>query len=198
MKLSKVIFKTSVSNGPLLNEAPEIAIVGRSNVGKSSFINYICDNGKLARTSSTPGRTRLINYFEVNNGEFHFVDLPGYGYAKVSNDEKQKWSEIIEGYFKNSKTLKHVFIITDIRVNDSPLDMVMITYCYNFNIPFTVIANKADKIAKSKVPHAVKLLASGLKIAPANIISVSCLEKKGKEAVLERIDQVINTENNFE
>lgn len=198
MKLNNVVFKKSVSNGPLLNEAPEIAIVGRSNVGKSSFINYICDNGKLARTSSTPGRTRLINYFEVNNGEFHFVDLPGYGFAKVSNDEKQKWSEIIEGYFKNSLKLKHVFIITDIRINDSPLDMVMIEYCYNFNIPFTIIANKSDKIAKSKIPHAVKLLASGLKIASGNVIAVSCLDKKGKDMVLERIEQILNTENKFE
>lgn len=198
MKLSSVVFKKSVSNGPLLNEAPEIAIVGRSNVGKSSFINYICDNGKLARTSSTPGRTRLINYFEVNNGEFHFVDLPGYGYAKVNKEEKQKWSEIIESYFKNSTTLKHVFIITDIRVNNSPLDMVMIEYCYAFNIPFTVVANKSDKIAKSKIPNAVKLLASGLKIASGNIIPVSCLDKKGKDLIFERIDQVLNTENKFE
>lgn len=198
MKLSNVVFKKSVSNGPLLNEAPEIAIVGRSNVGKSSFINYICDNGKLARTSSTPGRTRLINYFEVNNGEFHFVDLPGYGFAKVNKEEKQKWSEIIEGYFKNSLTLKHVFIITDIRIADSPLDMQMIEYCYSFNIPFTIIANKSDKVAKSKIPHAVKLLASGLKIASGNVIPVSCLDKKGKEVVFERIEQILKTENKFE
>lgn len=198
MNKLKVVFKKSVSNGPLLNEAKEIAIVGRSNVGKSSFINYICDNGKLARTSSTPGRTRLINYFEVNDGEFYFVDLPGYGFARVNKEEKKKWGEIIEGYFKNSTTLKHIFIITDIRVCDSPLDMTMIEYCYAYNIPFTVIANKSDKIAKSKVPNSVKLLATGLKIAPGNIIPVSCLEKKGKERVMERIEQVLTSQNLFD
>lgn len=198
MKLNSVVFKTSVSNGPLLNIAPEIAVVGRSNVGKSSFINYLCGNGKLARTSSTPGRTRLINYFEVNGGEFYLVDLPGYGFAKVSKEEKAKWGDIIEGYIKNSETLKHIFIITDIRINDSPLDIQMINYCYHYNIPFTIIANKSDKVAKSKVPHALKLLASGLKVATGNIIPVSCLDKKGKESVLDRIDQVINTDNMFE
>lgn len=198
MKLNSVVFKTSVSNGPLLNVAPEIAVVGRSNVGKSSFINYLCGNGKLARTSSTPGRTRLINYFEVNGGEFYLVDLPGYGFAKVSKEEKAKWGDIIEGYIKNSETLKHIFIITDIRINDSPLDIQMINYCYHYNIPFTIIANKSDKVAKSKVPHALKLLASGLKVATGNIIPVSCLDKKGKESVLDRIDQVINTDNMFE
>lgn len=198
MKLNKVVFKKSVSDGPLLNESPEIAIVGRSNVGKSSFINYLCGNGKLARTSSTPGRTRLINYFEVNDGEFYLVDLPGYGYAKVSKEEKAVWGDIIEGYLKNSQTLKHVFIITDIRISDSPKDIQMITYCYHYNIPFTIIANKSDKIAKSKIPNSLKLLASGLKVATGNIIPVSCLDKKGKEAVLERIEQILNTENKFE
>ncbi len=198
MKINNVVFKTSVNKGALLNQAPEIAVVGRSNVGKSSFINYICGNGKLARTSSTPGRTRLINYFEVNSGEFFIVDLPGYGFAKVSKEEKEGWGEIIEGYFQNSETLKHVFIITDIRIPDSPKDIQMINYCYHYNIPFTIIANKSDKVAKSKIPHYLKLLAAGLKVAVGNIIAVSCLDKKGKDVVFERIDQILHTDNKFE
>ena len=198
MKLNKIVFTTSVANGPLLNQGAEIAVVGRSNAGKSSFINYLADNGKLAKTSSTPGRTRLINYFEVNSGEFFLVDLPGYGFARVSKDEKTKWGDIIEGYLQNSIMLKHLFIITDIRIPDSPYDIQMINYCYHYNIPFTIIANKSDKVAKSKVPSAVRVLAAGLKVAPGNIIPVSCLNKTGKEAVLDRIEQILTNENKFE
>lgn len=198
MKLNKIVFTTSVANGPLLNQGAEIAVVGRSNAGKSSFINYLADNGKLAKTSSTPGRTRLINYFEVNSGEFFFVDLPGYGFARVSKDEKTKWGDIIEGYLQNSIMLKHLFIITDIRIPDSPYDIQMINYCYHYNIPFTIIANKSDKVAKSKVANAVRVLAAGLKVAPGNIIPVSCLNKTGKEAVLDRIEQILTNENKFE
>lgn len=198
MKLNKIVFTTSVANGPLLNQGAEIAVVGRSNAGKSSFINYLADNGKLAKTSSTPGRTRLINYFEVNSGEFFLVDLPGYGFARVSKDEKTKWGDIIEGYLQNSIMLKHLFIITDIRIPDSPYDIQMINYCYHYNIPFTIIANKSDKVAKSKVPNAVRVLAAGLKVAPGNIIPVSCLNKTGKEAVLDRIEQILTNDNKFE
>lgn len=198
MKLNKIVFTTSVANGPLLNQGAEIAVVGRSNAGKSSFINYLADNGKLAKTSSTPGRTRLINYFEVNSGEFFLVDLPGYGFARVSKDEKTKWGDIIEGYLQNSIMLKHLFIITDIRIPDSPYDIQMINYCYHYNIPFTIIANKSDKVAKSKVANAVRVLAAGLKVAPGNIIPVSCLNKTGKEAVLDRIEQILTNENKFE
>ena len=198
MKLNKIVFTTSVANGPLLNQGAEIAVVGRSNAGKSSFINYLADNGKLAKTSSTPGRTRLINYFEVNSGEFFLVDLPGYGFARVSKDEKTKWGDIIEGYLQNSIMLKHLFIITDIRISDSPYDIQMINYCYHYNIPFTIIANKSDKVAKSKVANAVRVLAAGLKVAPGNIIPVSCLNKTGKEAVLDRIEQILTNENKFE
>lgn len=198
MKLNRIVFTTSVANGPLLNQGAEIAVVGRSNAGKSSFINYLADNGKLAKTSSTPGRTRLINYFEVNSGEFFLVDLPGYGFARVSKDEKTKWGDIIEGYLQNSIMLKHLFIITDIRISDSPYDIQMINYCYHYNIPFTIIANKSDKVAKSKVANAVRVLAAGLKVAPGNIIPVSCLNKTGKEAVLDRIEQILTNENKFE
>lgn len=176
----------------------EIAVVGRSNVGKSSFINFLTDNGKLARTSSTPGRTRLINYFDVNKGEFTLVDLPGYGFAKVSNDEKEKWKKIIENYLQNSKNLLHVFIITDIKVVDSPLDSQMVYYLNTYNIPYTVIANKADNIPKSQIPKNVNKIAAHFGLGMGNIYVVSSVKKTGKEKVLDRIEQILYTPNNFE
>ena len=105
MEIKNAKFVQSVSNGKVIPsfDAPEIAIAGKSNVGKSSFINFMVNQNKLARTSGDPGRTRLVNFFEINGGEFYFVDLPGYGYAKVSKEEKAKWGPMIEGYLENGK-----------------------------------------------------------------------------------------------
>ena len=107
MEIKNAKFVQSVSNGKVIPsfDAPEIAIAGKSNVGKSSFINFMVNQNKLARTSGDPGRTRLVNFFEINGGEFYFVDLPGYGYAKVSKEEKAKWGPMIEGYLENGKNL---------------------------------------------------------------------------------------------
>ena len=198
MKITSAEFLRSVSTGELPEYADEIAVVGRSNVGKSSFINFLCDNGKLARTSSTPGRTRLINYFKINRGEFTLVDLPGYGFARVSDEEKEKWGKIIENYLQNSKNLKHVFIIADIKVTNSPLDKQMVYYLNTYNIPYTVIANKADKIGKSQVPKQVNLLATHFGLGAGNIFVVSSFKKTGKDKVLERLEQVLTVPNNFE
>ncbi|MBQ7652889.1 MAG: YihA family ribosome biogenesis GTP-binding protein [Clostridia bacterium] len=198
MKITSASFIKSVSDTALPEYNKEIAVVGRSNVGKSSFINFLTDNGKLARTSSTPGRTRLINYFDVNKGEFTLVDLPGYGFAKVSNDEKEKWKKIIENYLQNSKNLLHVFIITDIKVVDSPLDSQMVYYLNTYNIPYTVIANKADNIPKSQIPKNVNKIAAHFGLGMGNIYVVSSVKKTGKEKVLDRIEQILYTPNNFE
>ena len=127
----------------------EIAIAGRSNAGKSSFINFICDNKKLAKTSKEPGRTRLLNYFECNKGEFFLVDLPGYGYAKVSFDEKRRWARLLEDYFEKSKGLRHVFLVVDIRHNPTKDDIDLINYLYKYQIPITIIATKADKLSRA-------------------------------------------------
>ena len=110
-------FVTSVADGKNIQDfgAPEIAIAGKSNVGKSSFINFMTNQNKLAKTSSEPGRTRLLNYFEINNGEYYFVDLPGYGYAKVARGEKEKWGVLIENYLRTSKNLINVFVLVDMR-----------------------------------------------------------------------------------
>lgn len=198
MRITNAQFLTSVSTGKLPEYSQEIAVVGRSNVGKSSFINFLCDNGKLARTSSTPGRTRLINYFDINKGQFTLVDLPGYGFARVSDDEKIKWGQIIENYLQNSPNLKHVFIIVDIKVDSSPLDLQMLNYLNSYSIPYTVIANKADKLPKSQIPKQVSKIATHFKLGIGNVYVVSSFKKTGKEKVLERIEQIITTTNDFE
>src|SRR5690554_6734437 len=112
----------------LSDNLSEIAVAGKSNSGKSSFINMLTNNSKLAKTAKIPGRTRLINYFDCNNGEFHLVDLPGYGYAKVSNEQKASWAKLIEYYFQNSTNLKHVFLLLDIRHNPTADDIGLVNY----------------------------------------------------------------------
>ena len=114
--------------------ACEIAIAGKSNVGKSSFINFMVNQNKLAKTSQEPGRTRLLNYFEINNGEYYFVDLPGYGYAKVNKQEKQKWGGLIENYLRTSKRLVNVFVLVDMRHEPTDDDKMLINYLYNLSL----------------------------------------------------------------
>lgn len=169
---------------------PQIAVVGKSNVGKSSFINLLTDNGKLARVSKEPGRTRLINYFLIN-GKFVLTDLPGYGFAKVSKTEKEKWANLIESYLSQEKQLLHILFLLDIRHEPTQDDKLMYNYMISSSIPFTVIATKSDKLAKSKIYNYVKHLASILKIGEANVIPVSSTEKKGKERVFEKLQQIL-------
>lgn len=175
----------------LLSDLPEIAFVGRSNVGKSSFINCLTNRNKLAKASSEPGRTRLINYFNINNGQCYFVDLPGYGFARVSDAEKERWSTLIEAYLRGSTQLKNVFVILDIRHEPNELDKMMITFLNHYRIGFTVIATKADKINKSQIPRQVKMLADALCLTPAAVYPVSSQNKYGRERVLARIEELL-------
>ena len=172
-------------------KVPEIAVVGRSNVGKSSFVNFMCNQSRLAKTSKEPGRTRLVNYFNINKGEFYFVDLPGYGFARVSDAEKQKWGTIIESYFKESTGLKNVFVLLDIRRDVSGDDIDMLNYLYHYNIPFTIIATKGDKLSRSAGLKRTREIANSIKVGFDNVILTSSLDKKGKEDVLARIEQIL-------
>lgn len=176
------------------DSTPEIAVVGRSNVGKSSFINFMCNQGRLAKTSKEPGRTRLINYFNVNKGEFVFVDLPGYGFAKVNDNEKAKWGKIIEAYLQESTGLKNVFVLLDIRRDPSPDDVQMLNYLYHYNIPFTIIATKGDKLSRSAGLKRKREIANALKVGIGNVLLTSALSKSGKQEVLDRIEAVLNVE----
>lgn len=189
--IKKAKFITSVADKSKIYEtnAPEFAFAGKSNVGKSSLINYLTGQSKLAKTSSEPGRTRLLNYFEINDGQFYFVDLPGYGYAKVSKEEKIKWGDLIETYLKTSENLKNVFVLLDIRHEPFADDLLLISFLFTLNIPFTIIATKADKLSKMQTRKAVAMLSAETKVGADNIIVTSVTQKKGREEVEKRIGQ---------
>lgn len=136
---------------------PQIVLVGKSNVGKSSFINTIVNRKKLARTSSEPGKTRQINFYSMDN-KFYFVDLPGYGYSKMSKDEQVRVSNFIEEYLSKSKNIALIIFLIDIRHSPTENDRLMYNYVINANKPCIIIANKADKIAVTKVDAQVKAL----------------------------------------
>ena len=143
MKITQSDFVTSVSSAKnIINDGkPQIAFVGRSNVGKSSLLNMLVGKNKLAKTSQTPGRTRLINYFMINDS-FYFVDLPGYGYAKASKTEVNSWQSLLEPYLKNNQDLKCVCVLVDIRHKPSELDVLMIDFLSHYTIPFIIVATK--------------------------------------------------------
>lgn len=155
-EISAVSPKQYPSNG-----LPEIVLVGKSNVGKSSFINTMINRKKLARTSSEPGKTRQINFYNIDN-KFYFVDLPGYGYSKMSKVEQSKVNHFIDEYLHIRKNISLIILLIDIRHEPGSNDCLMYDYIINSGLPFMVIANKADKIAITKVDDAVKVLQKNL------------------------------------
>ncbi|MDE7071271.1 MAG: ribosome biogenesis GTP-binding protein YihA/YsxC [Clostridia bacterium] len=195
MEIKQCKFVTSVANSKNCVDygMPEIAIAGKSNVGKSSFINYLVNNKSMAKTSSTPGKTRLLNYFEINKGELMLVDLPGYGYAKVSGEIKGNWDELIGGYLLGSKRLINVFLLVDIRHEPTALDKQMVAYMHHYQIPFCVIATKCDKLSRMACNKQKIVIARELCIGADNILTVSSQAKMGKEEILEKIEHLINT-----
>lgn len=187
--INQASFLTSVGQGQDY-PAPlpcEIAVVGRSNVGKSSLINCLANNQKLARISQTPGKTRLVNYFLLNNS-FYLVDLPGYGYAKRSKSEQKDWGDFIGGYVASGRP-KHLLLLLDIRHAPSAEDRQMFQWTVYSGVPFTLIATKADKIAKSQRAIYANKLAKQLG-APPSAIPFSAIEKTGKDKLVERIGQI--------
>lgn len=172
-------------------DADEIAIAGKSNVGKSSFINFLANHGGLAKTSSTPGKTKLINYFSVNNGEFMLVDLPGYGFAKVSEEEKRRWDKMMAGYLTLSARLKGVIVLVDIRHEPTALDKQMIAYLHHYHVAFFVVATKSDKLSKAQITKQKSVIANALSLGTSDISVVSALKKEGKEQVLDKIENLL-------
>ena len=169
---------------------PQFAFVGRSNVGKSTLLNALCQRKSLAKTSSTPGRTRLINIFEVNN-EFHFVDLPGYGFAKASKQEQAKWQGLIETYLRNSQNLKLVFVLIDSRHEPTEKDIQMLEFLYAYQIPFKIIATKIDKLTRTELQKSKKLLSSVLGVGVDDIIFVSAEKKVNVSQILDLIEEFL-------
>ena len=189
-QITKAEFITSAaSKEQFINtDKPVIAICGKSNVGKSSFINTVTNRKKLAKVSKDPGRTRLVNYFDC--GDFVLADLPGYGYASVSKQEKLKWAKLIETFFAQ-KRASHVFALCDIRHDPTADDRQMIEYLYYNIIPFTVIATKSDKLSRSAISKSIINIASVYKCGADNIIATSSQTRQGIEKVLERIQSII-------
>jgi GTP-binding protein len=187
--------KSAADRGGFIKpEKPMIAVCGRSNVGKSSFINMIAGRNKLAKTSQTPGRTRLVNYFDF--GYFVLADLPGYGFAEVSKAEKEKWGVLLDNFFSMKEDITHVFALVDIRHKPSKEDMQMISFLYANIIPFTIIATKSDKVGKTQIKPKIRELASYLKVGEMDIIPISSTEKKGKDTTLDKIEKIISVYNN--
>ncbi len=165
----------------------EIAFVGRSNVGKSSIINSLTNRKSLAKVSGTPGKTRLINFFLINN-TFHLVDLPGYGYAKVSKTEKQSWGKIIEDYLLKRPQLKKVVLLVDSRHKPSEDDILMYKWIKHYGHITLVVATKKDKLKKSEIPKSEKLIRETLELSKdEKIMFFSSLNKEGREELLEEL-----------
>lgn len=162
---------------------PEIAVAGKSNVGKSSMINCLCTRNKLAKVSGTPGKTRLLNIFRIND-DFHLVDLPGYGFAKVSKAEQERWGQMMEGYFAGSDLLAHVLHLVDLRHEPTGEDLGMNEFLRATGLPFTVIATKADKISRGQRARHVHAICRALSVQPWEVIPFSSEDGTGRDAVL--------------
>lgn len=173
------------------NELPEIAFAGKSNVGKSSLINALMNRKSLARTSSQPGKTQTINFYNVND-EIYFVDLPGYGYAKANESVKAKWGKMIENYLHKSKQLLRVFLLIDIRHDPSENDRLMYDWILKQGFEPIIIATKADKIKRSQLQKQVKIIKEGLSVVPGStVIPFSAETKQGRDEIYELIDALI-------
>jgi GTP-binding protein len=173
------------------NNLPEVAFAGKSNVGKSSLINALMNRKALARTSAQPGKTQTINFYNIND-ELYFVDLPGYGYAKVNQQEKEKWGKMIERYLRQSKVLKAVFLLVDIRHDPSANDRQMYEWILANGFHPIIIATKADKIKKSQLNKQIMAIKTGLQVDRDTIvIPFSAQTKQGREEIYEVIDSII-------
>ncbi|MCQ2492089.1 MAG: ribosome biogenesis GTP-binding protein YihA/YsxC [Lachnospiraceae bacterium] len=173
------------------NELPEIAFAGKSNVGKSSLINGLMNRKALARTSAQPGKTQTINYYNIND-ELYFVDLPGYGYAKVNEDTKKKWGKMIENYLHKSETLVLVFLLIDIRHDPSANDRQMYEWIIANGYYPVIIATKLDKLKRSQVQKHLNVIRTKMKLrGDTPIFPYSALTKQGREEIYDFIDEVL-------
>lgn len=194
MQIKNAKFLTTVVDAKniLENTKNEFAFVGRSNVGKSSLINALTNQKRLAKTSSTPGLTKNLNYFEINNGEMFIVDLPGYGYHKAGKKEEEKWSVLLEQYLLNSTNLKCVFVLVDCRHEPSELDRVMLSFLTYHNIPYVVVATKLDKLPKSQQGVKLEKLANSLRLTKLNVIGVSSETRQNLNLITDKMEQFLD------
>ena len=175
---------------------PEIALAGRSNVGKSSLVNKLCNRKKLARTSSSPGKTATINFYKIENN-FYFVDLPGYGYAKVSWNERQKWADMINEYLESGTCLKAIFQLVDARHDPTKDDITMFDWIKSSGLDYVVVATKADKLGKTVIEKNRANIADKLGIDVESVIMFSAENGLGKDEVWKYIETKILEEDNL-
>jgi GTP-binding protein len=172
---------------------PEVAFVGRSNVGKSSLINVLAGRKGLVRTSSTPGRTQLINFFDINS-ILTLVDLPGYGYAKAPSELRKQWGPMIEAYLASRESLKAVVLILDIRREPSDGDLQMLRWLEMYNIPPIIVLTKCDKLSKNEFTKQKAIIADAIKRDKGMLLPFSALSKEGRDGVWDAIGRVLEIE----
>ena len=191
MEIKTASFVTSMSSYKAPENAlPEIAVAGKSNVGKSSLINNLCRRKALAKTSATPGKTRLINLFLLNDS-LHLVDLPGYGFAKVDKQEKLRWGEMMEGYFRETARLRLTLHLVDIRHEPTQDDVQMNTFLRESGLPFVVVATKADKISRGARMKNLAPICRALQVQPWQVICYSSENSDGRDQLLEMIEKAL-------
>ncbi len=182
-------------------DRPEYAFIGRSNVGKSSLINMLCNNDKLAKTSNSPGKTQMINHFEITTtnkpggawAQWYLVDLPGYGFAKIAQRSRRRWEQMIENYLRKRENLVQVFVLIDSRHSPQKLDMDFISQLRNWDVPFTLVFTKADKETQAEVSKNVKGFFADMRstwqFLPQHFVT-SAVKKQGREKILALIREM--------
>ncbi len=194
MKIKKVKLYRTVYRPEDLPQTPynEVAFVGRSNVGKSSLLNTLVNNFKLAKVSSEPGKTRSVNFYLVNN-RFFLVDLPGYGFAKVPFEEQKRWRELIEGYLKERDRLKGVFLLVDSRVGPTEKDVQMKDWLDFYGIPYVVVATKVDKLKKRERAKLEEKIREAFKDSSVKVIPFSSKTREGRDQLLREIRNFVES-----
>ena len=193
MKIKSVNLETvcGITSKLPVNDKPEVAFAGKSNVGKSSLINVLMNRKSLARTSAQPGKTQTINYYNINDA-LYFVDLPGYGYAKVSESVKAKWGKMIEDYLHKSKQLKRVFLLIDIRHAPSENDRIMYDWIVKNGYVPVIVATKLDKINRSQVQKQLKLIKETLRVVEGTVLlPFSAQTRQGRDEIYEILDSIL-------
>jgi GTP-binding protein len=192
LKITSATFETSATAPDQYPAAamPEIAFAGRSNVGKSSLINTLVNRRHLVKTSATPGKTRLINFFTINNS-FYFVDLPGYGYAKVSIKERKKWGPMVESYLSSRSTLKGVVLLQDIRRMPGSEEVQLLEFLEDMSIPIIVVLTKADKFSRNKQTTQGRLIRRQLHLKEDEVVFFSSKNRQGVDVLWDMIQRLV-------
>ncbi len=194
MQIKNAKFLLSVANSSqfILDKIPKIVFVGKSNVGKSSLINSLVGQKKLAITSRTPGRTKLVNYFGINDNSLHFVDLAGYGFASASKEAKMKWSKLNESFFEENQYITLVILIVDSRHLPTELDKLMQKFLFFKQIPYIIVATKIDKLPKTKIKPQLLNIATTFGLSVDNVFPYSSQTGYGKKEILLLIEKYLN------